>query len=81
MENMNNPIYRGLRLSGWFIILGLVVQALSLLWNHPLSFVAFMALGGTLLAIGIILYLLTLVNLAADKPNGRSAQAPLKTEH
>jgi hypothetical protein len=79
MENQNNPLYGRLRLSGWFIILGLVVQALSLLWNHPLSFIAFVAAGGTLLAIGIILYLLTLVNLTADKPNGTSLK-PVKTE-
>jgi hypothetical protein len=55
MENQNNPLYGRLRLSGWFIILGLVVQALSLLWNHPLSFIAYVAAGGTLLPNGIIL--------------------------
>lgn len=76
MENQNNPLYGKLRLSGWFIMLGLVVQALSLLWNHPLSFVAFIAIGGTLLVIGIILYLFTLVNLASDKSNGTGAQTP-----
>ena len=57
-----------------FIILGLVVQALSLLWNHPLSFIAFVTLGGLLLAIGIVLYLLTVVNMAASPAEGADAR-------
>lgn len=65
MENHSNPLHRRLRLSGLFIILGLIVQALSLLWNHPLSFIAFVTLGGLLLAIGILLYLLAVVNMAS----------------
>jgi predicted membrane channel-forming protein YqfA (hemolysin III family) len=66
-------------LSGIFIVLGLVVQALSLLWNHPLSFIAFITVGGFLLAVGIVLYLLTLVNVAAaisEEKAGTSAQTP-----
>jgi predicted membrane channel-forming protein YqfA (hemolysin III family) len=67
MQNQANPIHAKLRLSGAFIILGLMVQALSLLWNHPLSFIAFVTVGGLLLAIGIVLYLLTVVNTAAAR--------------
>jgi hypothetical protein len=75
MQSHANPIHSRLRLSGAFIILGLIVQALSLLWNHPLSFIAFITIGGLLLAIGIVLYLLTVVNMAAKPqeprpPNG-----------
>ena len=33
-----------------------------LVWNHPLSFVAFLGLGGLLLAAGIVLYLWSLVS-------------------
>ena len=69
MQNHSNPMHSRLRLSGIFIILGLIVQVLSLLWNHPLSFIAFITLGGLLLAIGIIVYLLTVVNMAAN-PEG-----------
>ncbi|HZD94023.1 MAG TPA: hypothetical protein VE133_07195 [Candidatus Sulfotelmatobacter sp.] len=68
MQKQSNAIHARLRLSGVFIILGLIVQALSLLWNHPLSFIAFVTIGGLLLGIGIALYLLTLVNLAATSP-------------
>ncbi len=66
MQNHANPIHSRLRLAGTFIILGLIVQTLSLLWNHPLSFIAFVTIGGLLLAIGIIVYLLTVVNTAAS---------------
>jgi hypothetical protein len=55
-----------LRLSGSLIIVGLVVQALSLMWNHPLSFIAFISLGGLFLAAGIVVYLLALVTNPAD---------------
>jgi hypothetical protein len=40
------------------------VQALSLLWNHPLSFIAFVGLGGLLVVAGIVIYLFTLVGLS-----------------
>jgi len=79
MQTQANTIHAKLRLSGIFIVLGLVVQALSLLWNHPLSFIAFITVGGLLLAVGIVLYLLTLVNVAAaisEEKAGTSAQTP-----
>jgi hypothetical protein len=50
-----------LRLAGALIIAGLVVEGASLWWNHPLSFVAFIGLGGLLLAAGIVVYLFALV--------------------
>ena len=79
MQTQANPIHAKLRLSGIFIVLGLVVQALSLLWNHPLSFIAFVTIGGLLLAIGIVLYLLTLVNMQTAIPEektGTASQTP-----
>jgi hypothetical protein len=62
-KKTNSFISRRLRLSGILIIVGLVVEGLSLVWNHPLSFVAFLGLGGLLLAAGIVLYLWTLVSV------------------
>ena len=65
MLTQANPINARLRLSGSLIALGLLVEALSLLWNHPLSFIAFVTLGGLLVAGGIVLYLFTLVNISS----------------
>jgi hypothetical protein len=69
MQTQANSINKRLRLSGGLIALGLLVQALSLLWNHPLSFIAFVSLGGLLLLAGILVYLFTLVNVATVKPD------------
>ena len=75
MENQINPIHARLRLAGVLIMVGLVVQAVSLLWNHPLSFIAFVSIGGLLLAIGIILYLLALLNIPTVQAEQESAKA------
>lgn len=75
MQNQSNSIHARLRLAGVLIIAGLVVEALSLLWNHPLSFIAFVSIGGVVLGIGIILYLFTLVNLSTDQREDESAKA------
>jgi hypothetical protein len=49
------------------IILGLLVEIVSLLWFHPLSFVLFVFVGATLMGLGIVVYLLSLV-LAVSPP-------------
>ena len=51
-----------LKIAGVLFIVGVLVEGLSLLWNHPLSFVAFLGLSGLFLAAGIVLYLWTLVS-------------------
>ncbi len=76
MMQVNDSIHSKLRIAGALIILGLMVQALSLLWNHPLSFIAFVTIGGLLMAVGIVLYLLTLVNIpSATQDKARDATA------
>jgi len=60
---------RILRLSSALVILGLVVEVVSLLWFHPLSFVLFVFLAGSLTGIGILMYLLSLVFLVAGRPS------------
>jgi len=52
---------RRLRMSGVLIVLGLIVEALSLGWIHPLAFMGFMIVGGALLIAGVAVYLLSLV--------------------
>jgi hypothetical protein len=63
---MNAPeqsMARRLRISGVLIILGLLVEALSLVRIHPLAFLGFMFIGGGLLAAGMIVYLFALVSV------------------
>ncbi|HWX56545.1 MAG TPA: hypothetical protein VN176_18325 [Verrucomicrobiae bacterium] len=55
-------VSRRLRLAGTLVILGLLVQGLTLLWNHPLAFLSFLGLGGLLLFAGIVIYLFALIS-------------------
>jgi len=54
-------IEKFLRVSSFLIVLGLVVEIISLLWFHPLSFVLFAFVGITLIGLGILVYLASLV--------------------
>ena len=54
-------IQRNIRWSGRLIVIGLVIQMLSLLFTHPLAFVCFLLVGCPLVAAGMVLYLLSLI--------------------
>ncbi len=51
-----------LRVSGVLLILGLIVEALSLCWNTALSFMSFVIIGGLFFVSGILLFLYSLVS-------------------
>jgi hypothetical protein len=63
---MSALMERRLRVSGILIVLGLVVEALSLIRTHPLAFLGFMFVGGGLLVAGIAIYLYSLVSVASS---------------
>jgi hypothetical protein len=50
-----------LRISSILIILGLIVEIISLWGIHPLAFVLFAFVGATLIGLGILVYLASLV--------------------
>ncbi|MFY9689522.1 MAG: hypothetical protein WA369_08900 [Candidatus Acidiferrales bacterium] len=52
---------RLLRVSGALIVLGLLVEIVSLVWFHPLAFVLFAFVGVALIGSGIVVYLASLV--------------------
>jgi len=54
-------VQRFLQASSGLIILGLLVEIVSLLWFHPLSFVLFIFVGVILMGLGIGVYLISLV--------------------
>jgi hypothetical protein len=51
-----------LKLSSLLVSAGLVVEVATLFWSHPLTFVAFILLGGTLVGMGVLLYLYSIVS-------------------
>jgi len=61
---MSALMERRLRISGTSIVLGLLVEALSLVRIHPLAFLGFMFIGGGFLIVGITIYLYSLVSVA-----------------
>jgi hypothetical protein len=54
-------IQRLLQVSSGLVILGLLIEIVSLLWFHPLSFVLFIFAGATIMGLGIVVYLISLV--------------------
>jgi len=57
-----NQLEKQRQVAGVFIVLGLVIEALCLLWSTPIAFVIFVAIGGLLMFAGIALYLYSLVS-------------------
>jgi hypothetical protein len=57
-----------LRLAGMLLILGLLVEAICLLWARPLAFIVLVGAGGFLCAAGIAVYLYSLVSAALVRP-------------
>jgi uncharacterized membrane protein YczE len=59
---------RRLKLSALLVGLGLAVEALTMAWSHPTAFLAFLLVGGTLVALGVLLYLYAIVSAPAPPP-------------
>ena len=55
-------IERRIRWSGMLIVLGLLLQMLTLLWTHPLAFMCFLMIGCPLVVAGMLLFLYSLVS-------------------
>jgi hypothetical protein len=62
-------IRRFLQVSSALIILGLLMEIVTLLWFHPLSFVFFIFVGVILIGAGILVYLISLVFVASPAEN------------
>ncbi|HET9183176.1 MAG TPA: hypothetical protein VFP59_13650 [Candidatus Angelobacter sp.] len=78
MKTQNPHLTRRLRISGTLIIAGLIVQAGSLFWNRPLSFLLFVLVGSVVLTVGIVAYLFAIVTLPDKITENvvRSAEVP-----
>jgi hypothetical protein len=54
----------------------LIIEAVTLFWSHPTAFLAFLLLGGTLVAAGVLLYLFSIASStsAASSPPSPSSR-------
>jgi hypothetical protein len=67
MKTQSPKIESRIRLAGILLIAGLLVELVTLRWWGPTAFLFFLLLGGALMALGIGVYLLSLVS-AENKP-------------
>jgi len=70
MMNGANLLERRLRLSGLLLILGLLTEVICLFWARPLSFLVLAGVGGVLLILGVVVYLLSLVSIRHSSQSG-----------
>jgi hypothetical protein len=59
---------RRLKLSGLLVGLGLIVEAATMFWPHPTAFLVFLGLGGLLVAVGVLLYLVSILTYPSAPP-------------
>ena len=68
MTDADPRLVRRLRLAGLLVSLGLLIEAATLFWQHPTAFLVFLLLGGALVALGVLLYLLSIATYVAPRP-------------
>jgi hypothetical protein len=61
MTENSSRLQKKLKLAGYLLIAGLLVEATTLCWAHPTSFLFFIGLGGFLVVAGVAVYLIALV--------------------
>jgi len=66
-------IEKRIRWAGFLISSGLLVQLATLMWTHPLSFMAFLLVGCPLMLSGVLLFLYSLVS---DSGSGLRSKQP-----
>jgi len=71
-SDVSPRVARRIRISGIFLLLGLAVEVVSLLWSHPTSFLVFMSVGGLFLFLGFVAYLFSLVFTRSAPAHERS---------
>ncbi|HEV7239233.1 MAG TPA: hypothetical protein VGQ36_08340 [Thermoanaerobaculia bacterium] len=54
-----------LRIAAALVLAGLLVELMTLFWSHPTSFLFFLILGGSLIVLGVLVYLLSLLKWTA----------------
>jgi hypothetical protein len=61
MPENNNHLNKRLRMAGVLVLLGLVVELVTFLWNRPVAFFLFIA-GAGVTFLGVLIYLFSIVS-------------------
>jgi hypothetical protein len=62
-----------LRVASAFIVLGLILEIVSLLWFHPLTFVLFAFVATASIGLGVVVYLASLVFAVSPSSENRGS--------
>lgn len=62
MTAAESVLARRFKIAALLVSLGLTIEALTLFWAHPTAFLAFLLIGGTLVAAGVLLYLYSIIS-------------------
>jgi hypothetical protein len=54
-----------MRFAGICLAVGLLIEALCLMWATPIAFIVFVAIGGLLIFTGLVVYLYSVVSTPA----------------
>lgn len=55
--SISNRSEKQLRFAALCLAIGLLVEALCLMWSTPIAFIVFVVIGGLLILIGVVVYL------------------------
>jgi len=61
MAENTSRLQERLKIAAYLLIAGLIIEVITLYWFSPLSFMLFMGVSGTLVGLGIIVYLVAIV--------------------
>ncbi len=67
---VQNFIEPRLRIAGVLVLVGLLVEAMTLWWSHPVAFLVFLFIGFPIALLGVLLFLYSL--LSAHGPTHQS---------
>jgi uncharacterized membrane protein len=57
-----NQSEKSMRFAGICLAVGLLIEALCLMWATPIAFIVFVAIGGLLMFVGLVVYLYSVVS-------------------
>jgi hypothetical protein len=62
MSDNNSRLQRKLSTAAGLIIVGLLAEVTTLYWSDPTSFLGFIGVGGLLVFVGVVIYLIAIVS-------------------
>jgi len=75
-SDLHPKVARRIRISGIFLLLGMLVEVISLMWSNPTAFLVFSSIGFFFFFLGLLFYLFSLVVVRWNPVPTTSEQPP-----